>query len=121
MSVWTSTPAIDPFVPLALIPSLVGAVYEWEPRIWDPQAASETIKPVFRSPSGTLPPWLTWVDGVKLTGVPEVPDVPFPVTAIADVSDATCPLGMSSSICVHNVDRANSSSSTAKATNAPST
>lgn len=61
-------------------------MYEWEPRIWDPQAASDTIKPIFHSPAGSLPSWLSWVDGVKLAGLPEGPTNPFPVTAIADVS-----------------------------------
>ena len=43
---------------------LVNQRYEWEPKIWDPQAASETIKVVFKSPAGSLPSWLRWEDSL---------------------------------------------------------
>lgn len=68
------------------LPSILNGRYEWEPKIWDPMAASASIKPTFSSPEGTLPPWLKWEDGVRLVGVPEVPQPPFQVTAIAKVS-----------------------------------
>lgn len=61
----------------------VGQPYSWEPKIWDPQAPSEQIRPVFYSPS--LPDWLTWDDG-KLVGTPTHPAEPVNVVAKADVS-----------------------------------
>ena len=67
---------------------LVNQRYEWEPKIWDPQAASETIKAVFKSPAGSLPSWLRWGDGTKLVGIPDGPTAPFQVVVSADVSDS---------------------------------
>ena len=66
--------------------------YEWEPKIWDPMAASASIKPTFSSPEGTLPAWLKWEDGVRLAGVPDTVQPPIHVTAIAKVSfeKSTC-------------------------------
>ncbi|WWC87746.1 uncharacterized protein L201_002638 [Kwoniella dendrophila CBS 6074] len=69
--------------------ALVNAKYEWEPRIWDPQAASDTIKPTFHSPPGGLPSWLHWEDSVKLIGIPDQPTGPLPVTVIADFIDGS--------------------------------
>ena len=63
--------------------------YEWEPRIWDPQAASDTLKPVFRSPPGALPPWLHWEDDAKLVGTPTEPSAPITITAIAEFIDSS--------------------------------
>ena len=63
----------------------VGHRYEYEPKIWDPQAASDTIKANYSSPR--LPHWLSWVDGTVLTGVADGPTNPFPITVVADVSD----------------------------------
>jgi hypothetical protein len=65
--------------------STVGHRYEYEPKIWDPQAASETILAQFTSPPGTLPPWLHWEDGTKLAGVADAASPPFTVFVIADV------------------------------------
>lgn len=59
--------------------------YEWEPKIWDPQAASDAIRPHFKSPPGALPSWLKWEDDLKLVGVPVAPAGPVQITAIADV------------------------------------
>lgn len=70
-------------------PRLVHQQYEWEPRIWDPQAASDTLKPTFTSPPGSLPPWLHWEDGAKLVGTPAEPSPPMTITAIAEFVDAT--------------------------------
>lgn len=61
----------------------MGHKYEYEPKIWDPQAASETIKANFSSPR--LPPWLSWVDGSILSGVPDMPSGPMPIVVVADV------------------------------------
>ncbi|WVF67101.1 hypothetical protein IAT40_001846 [Kwoniella sp. CBS 6097] len=69
--------------------ALVNQMYEWEPRIWDPQAASDTIKPVFDSPPGTLPPWLRWEEGTKLVGVPDQPSGPIPILVKADFTDGS--------------------------------
>ena len=66
--------------------SLVNQKYEWEPKIWDPQAASENIRSSFRSPPNSLPCWLRWEEGTKLVGVPEGPTAPIQITALADVS-----------------------------------
>lgn len=63
--------------------------YEWEPRIWDPQAASETLNPVFRSPAGTLPPWLHWEDDAKLVGTPTAASGPIPIIAVAEFVDSS--------------------------------
>lgn len=68
---------------------LPGQRWEWEPKIWDPQAASETIKPTFSSPPGNLPPWLSWEDGTKLVGTPEAPTDPLTIVAVAEFTDAT--------------------------------
>ncbi|GFZ42715.1 hypothetical protein JCM24511_00432 [Saitozyma sp. JCM 24511] len=68
---------------------LVGQRYEWEPRIWDPQAASDTIKPTFKSPPGTLPPWLRWEDGSRLVGIPDQPTGPIPIIAIGEFADGS--------------------------------
>ncbi|ORY23432.1 hypothetical protein BCR39DRAFT_449630, partial [Naematelia encephala] len=68
--------------------AIVNQTYEWEPKIWDPQAASETLRPSFRSPPGTLPPWLKWEEGQKLVGVPTEPSAPVQITTIADFYDA---------------------------------
>jgi hypothetical protein len=68
---------------------LVNQKYEWEPKIWDPQAASETIHPVFKSPAGTLPFWLKWEEGgTKLVGIPTEPTGPIIITALAEVGDS---------------------------------
>lgn len=67
--------------------ALIGQRYEWEPKIWDPMAASASIKPTFSSPEGSLPPWLQWEDGVRLAGVPDTPQPAFHVTAIAKFID----------------------------------
>lgn len=64
----------------------VGRQYEYEPKIWDPQAASETIEPRFSSPQGTLPPWLRWEGGKTLVGVADAPSNPFTVYMVAEVS-----------------------------------
>ena len=61
--------------------------YEWEPKVWDPQAASDTIKPTFSSPPGTLPPWLQWEAGTILVGIPTMETGPMPITTIADFID----------------------------------
>lgn len=52
-----------------LMISLINQRYEYEPKVWDPQAATETLKPVFYSPPNSLPDWMRWEDG-KLVGVP---------------------------------------------------
>jgi hypothetical protein len=65
--------------------STAGQLYEYEPKIWDPQAASETIAATFSSPMGSLPPWLHWEEGQKLVGVADGPSPPFTVYVIADV------------------------------------
>jgi hypothetical protein len=69
---------------------LVNQKYEWEPKIWDPQAASETIRPTFKSPPGTLPAWLKWEESTKLIGIPTEPTGPLVITAIAEVCHS-CP------------------------------
>ncbi|OCF78073.1 hypothetical protein I204_00008 [Kwoniella mangroviensis CBS 8886] len=69
--------------------ALVNQKYEWEPRIWDPQAASDTIKPSFHSPPGGLPSWLHWEDSTKLVGLPEQPTGPLPITVIAEFIDGS--------------------------------
>ncbi|WVR03938.1 hypothetical protein IAU60_000937 [Kwoniella sp. DSM 27419] len=69
--------------------ALVNQRYEWEPRIWDPQAASDTIKPTFHSPVGSLPPWLQWEDGTKLVGVPDQATGPINIPIIADFVDGS--------------------------------
>ncbi|OCF30495.1 hypothetical protein I316_07878 [Kwoniella heveanensis BCC8398] len=69
--------------------ALVNQMYEWEPRIWDPQAASDTIKPTFDSPAGSLPPWLRWEDGTKLVGVPDHPSGPIPIMVKAEFTDGS--------------------------------
>lgn len=61
--------------------------FEWEPKIWDPMAPSANIKPAFSSPPGSLPPWLNWEDGVRLTGVPDKPSPPIHVQATAEFID----------------------------------
>jgi hypothetical protein len=72
--------------------SIVNHRYEWEPKIWDPQAASETLRPVFSSPPGSLPSWLSWEEeGTKLVGTPTEHSEPFVVTAIAQVGSAKYP------------------------------
>jgi hypothetical protein len=63
---------------------LVNQKYEWEPKVWDPQAASETIHPIFKSPPGTLPAWLKWEEG-KLVGIPVEASNPVTITAQAEV------------------------------------
>jgi hypothetical protein len=68
--------------------STVGALYEYEPKIWDPQAASESIVATFSSPMGSLPHYLHWEEGSKLVGIADGPSNPFTVYVIADV----CPL-----------------------------
>ncbi|KAK8861467.1 hypothetical protein IAR55_002287 [Kwoniella newhampshirensis] len=67
--------------------ALVNQKYEWEPRVWDPQAASDTIKPTFQSPGGSLPPWLQWEDGKKLVGVPDQPCAPVTIPITAEFID----------------------------------
>ncbi|WWD16624.1 hypothetical protein CI109_101053 [Kwoniella shandongensis] len=69
--------------------ALVNQKYEWEPRIWDPQAASDTIKPTFQSPAGSLPPWLQWEDGKKLVGVPDQPSAPMTIPVMAEFIDGS--------------------------------
>ncbi|WVQ94525.1 hypothetical protein IAU59_001604 [Kwoniella sp. CBS 9459] len=69
--------------------ALVNQRYEWEPRIWDPQAASDTIKPIFDSPPGALPPWLRWEEGAKLAGVPDQPSGPIPILVKAEFTDGS--------------------------------
>lgn len=71
---------------IELIDSTVGHRYEYEPKIWDPQAATETIQATFSSPMGSLPHWLHWEDGQRLVGVADGPTPPFTVFVIADVS-----------------------------------
>jgi len=68
--------------------ALVNQKYEWEPKIWDPQAASETIHPVFKSPPGSLPNWLRWDEG-KLVGTPTEPSGPIVITALAEFNDVS--------------------------------
>ncbi|ODN97358.1 hypothetical protein L198_03921 [Cryptococcus wingfieldii CBS 7118] len=67
--------------------ALAGQRYEWEPRIWDPQAASETLRPTFSSPTGSLPSWLRWESGAKLVGVPDKPGPPFEIPVHAQFVD----------------------------------
>ena len=69
-----------------LMGSTVGHRYEFEPKIWDPQAATDTIQATFSSPMGSLPHWLHWEDGQRLVGVPDAPMPGFTVFVIADVS-----------------------------------
>jgi hypothetical protein len=69
-----------------LMGSTVGQRYEFEPKIWDPQAATDTIQATFSSPMGSLPHWLHWEDGQRLVGVPDAPMPGFTVFVIADVS-----------------------------------
>ncbi|WVW79999.1 hypothetical protein I302_101972 [Kwoniella bestiolae CBS 10118] len=69
--------------------ALVNQKYEWEPRIWDPQAASDTIKPSFHSPPGGLPSWLRWEESTKLVGLPDQPTGPLPITVIAEFVDGS--------------------------------
>jgi hypothetical protein len=72
---------------MSLMVRTVGKMYEYEPKVWDPQAAVETIKPTFSSPHGSLPHWLRWDNtGTKLVGVADCPSNPFTVEVIADVS-----------------------------------
>lgn len=82
--------------------SMINKPYEWEPRIWDPQAPSEQIKPNFFSPPNTLPAWLSWVDG-KLIGTPTQQAGPFTVIAKAEFIDGasqSCTLETSFTITV---------------------
>ncbi|WVQ74499.1 hypothetical protein IAR50_004100 [Cryptococcus sp. DSM 104548] len=67
--------------------ALAGQRYEWEPRIWDPQAASDTLRPTFSSPPGSLPNWLRWEAGAKLVGVPDKPGPPFEIPVHAQFVD----------------------------------
>ncbi|WVN85806.1 uncharacterized protein L203_100957 [Cryptococcus depauperatus CBS 7841] len=67
--------------------ALVNQRYEWEPRIWDPQAASDTLHPKYSSPPGSLPHWLRWEDGVKLVGMPDRPSAPFQIQVHAEFVD----------------------------------
>ncbi len=60
-------------------------MYEYEPRIWDPQNAAETIHPTFSSPPGSLPEWLKWEDG-KLVGIPTQLQDGIEVVVLATVS-----------------------------------
>ncbi|CAD6575992.1 MAG: hypothetical protein TREMPRED_001551 [Tremellales sp. Tagirdzhanova-0007] len=69
--------------------ALVNQKYEWEPKIWDPQAASDAIRPNFKSPPGTLPLWLKWEDDLKLVGVPVTPTAPIKITAIAEFTNGS--------------------------------
>jgi len=71
---------------IELMSSTVGHRYEFEPKIWDPQAATDTIQATFSSPLGSLPHWLHWEDGQRLVGVPDAPMPGFTVFVIADVS-----------------------------------
>jgi hypothetical protein len=71
---------------IELTGSTVGQRYEFEPKIWDPQAATDTIQATFSSPMGSLPHWLHWEDGQRLVGVPDAPMPGFTVFVIADVS-----------------------------------
>jgi hypothetical protein len=59
--------------------------YEYEPKIWDPQAATETINPVFSSPDDSLPLWLKWDEG-KLIGTPTQIHDPAEIIVLAEVS-----------------------------------
>ena len=70
-----------------LIASVVGQEFLWDPRVWDPQAASETLRPVFSSPPGSLPPWLKWEEGNRLVGVPDQPSQPFDIKVHVDFVD----------------------------------
>ncbi|KAI0079875.1 hypothetical protein K474DRAFT_1728692 [Panus rudis PR-1116 ss-1] len=45
----------------------IGLRWQWQPRIWDPQASRSNMPVTYSSPS--LPSWLSWKDGV-LTGIP---------------------------------------------------
>lgn len=67
--------------------SVIGVPYEWEPKIWDPMAPSQNIKVTFSSPAGTLPSWLHWEEGTRLTGTPDVPQPAVHVFCKADFID----------------------------------
>lgn len=69
--------------------SVVNQPYEWEPRIWDPQAASDTLHPKFSSPPGSLPHWLRWEDGVRLVGIPDQSTTPFQIQVHAEFIDGS--------------------------------
>ncbi|KIR69167.1 hypothetical protein I314_00271 [Cryptococcus bacillisporus CA1873] len=69
--------------------AVVNQPYEWEPRIWDPQAASDTLHPKFSSPPGSLPHWLRWEDGVRLVGIPDQSTAPFQIQVHAEFIDGS--------------------------------
>ncbi|EIW68876.1 hypothetical protein TREMEDRAFT_31188 [Tremella mesenterica DSM 1558] len=67
--------------------AVVNQRYEWEPRIWDPQAAADTLKPTFSSPAGSLPTWLNWEDNLRLVGMPNQPSQQVEITVNAEFID----------------------------------
>ncbi|WVQ78747.1 hypothetical protein IAT38_000834 [Cryptococcus sp. DSM 104549] len=68
---------------------VVNQPYEWEPRIWDPQAPSDTLHPRFSSPPGSLPAWLRWEDSTKLVGVPDAPCALIHIPVLAEFIDGS--------------------------------
>jgi hypothetical protein len=65
---------------------IIDKEYEWAPFICDPQAPSDTIKPTFTSPPGSLPAWLRWENETKLVGIPpSTPQGPVRIEVSAQV------------------------------------
>lgn len=70
-----------------------GHNWQWAPHVWDPQVSRTNIVATFSSPS--LPPWLSWSDGV-LSGTPGPDAVNADITVVARVCAVR---GLSRDVC----------------------
>ena len=61
----------------------VGLNWQWQPRVWDPQVAAQSIQAVWSSPQ--LPAWLCWRNGV-LVGCPTSGDVTPGIEILVEAS-----------------------------------
>lgn len=77
---WEFRPFVRKIVGNPPTSAYVGQLWQWTPRIWDPQASWDKVPVHYSSPS--LPPWLSWKEDT-LSGIPPPGSQACDVTVVA--------------------------------------